>query len=75
MCLGMRHVWSEHLLSAVWLTEQLNSSSQAIDIDERPKRFGGAHAAEEQHGTGAVDAVEDAPLLVHPEGHEVALIG
>lgn len=71
----MRHVWSEHLQFAVWLTEQLDSSSQAIDIDECPQGFGGAHAAEEQHGAGAVDAVKDAALFVHPESDKDALVG
>lgn len=71
----MRWACSKHLHFAVWLTEQLDSSSQAVDIDERPEGFGGAHTAEEQHGIGVVNAVEDAALLVHPEGDEVSLVG
>lgn len=43
----MRQACSEHLQFSVWLTEQLDSSSQAIDIDECPEGIGGAHTAEE----------------------------
>lgn len=43
----MRKACSEHLQFSVWLTKQLDSSSQAIDVNERPEGLGGAHAAEE----------------------------
>lgn len=57
------------------LTEQLYSSGQAINIDKGPEGLCCAHPAEEQHRTGAIDAVEDSALLVHPKGNNVSLIG
>lgn len=57
------------------LTEQLDAPSEAIDVHEGPERVSRADPIEEEHGSRVVDAVEHAPLLVHPEGDDVALIG
>lgn len=53
----------------------MHAAGQAININEGPEGLGRADPAEEQHGTGLVNAVEDSPFLVHPKGDDVALVG
>lgn len=57
------------------LTQQLDASSEAVDVHQGPEWVGRADPVEEEHGCRVVDAVEDTALLVHPEGDDVPLIG
>lgn len=60
--------------TVIFLTQQLHSSGQTVDIYEGPQWLCGPNATEEQHGAGIVDAVKYSPFLIHPEGNEVSFI-
>ncbi len=67
--------WLNYCMQTVlFLTQQLHSSGQTVDIDEGPEWLCGPNAAEEQHGAGIVDAVKYSPLLIHPEGNKVSFV-
>lgn len=48
---------------------------EAVDIYEGPQRLRYLHATEEEHRAAVVNSVKHSPLLVHPEGDDVSLVG
>lgn len=56
-------------------TEQRDLLGDSVDVDDGPQRAADAEAAVEEDGLALVDAVEDPPVAVGPEGQHVVSQG
>lgn len=55
------------------LTEQRDLLGDSIDVDDGPQRAADAEPTVEEDGLSLVDAVENSPVAVGPEGQHVVL--
>lgn len=61
--------------NAEGLTEQRHLLGDSIDVDDGPQRAADAEATVEEDGLSFVDAVENSPVAVGPEGQHVVFQG
>lgn len=74
----------EIFLTALWgkansnvetLTEQRDLLGDSVDVDDGPQRAADAESTVEKDGLSFVDAVENSPVAVGPEGQHVVFQG